>query len=87
MYWNETVYLSGLLPLKPGQTMAAGFLRRTGLRNALCEVMETWDASQRSDATILCGVSTYRHHDIERLYLWRRRSEYLRDQQPTNRQA
>jgi len=59
MYWNETVYLSGLLPLKPGQTMAAGFLRRTGLRNALCEVMETWDASQRSDATILCGVSTY----------------------------
>jgi hypothetical protein len=26
MYWNEAVYLSGLLPLKPGQTMAAGFL-------------------------------------------------------------
>jgi hypothetical protein len=75
MDWNETVYLRGFHPLQPGQKMAAGFLRRTSLRNAVCEVMEGWDPSQRSNATILCGVSTYGHEDIERLYSWQRRSE------------
>ena len=75
MDWNETVYLRGLHPLQPGQRIASGFLRRTSLRNAVCEVMEIWDLSQRSNATILCGVSAYRHDDIEKLYLLQRSSK------------
>lgn|SRR5262245_52752897 len=67
--WNETVYLRGLHTLRPGQRMAAGFLRRTTLRNAVREVMEDWTPLQRPSAAILRGNSTYHHTDIERFYL------------------
>jgi hypothetical protein len=67
--WNETVYLRGLHALRPGQRMAAGFLRRTTLRNAIREVMEDWTPLQRPSAAILRGNSIYLHHDIERFYL------------------
>jgi hypothetical protein len=49
--------------------MAAGFLRRTTLRNAVREVMEDWTPLQRPSAAILRGNSIYHHHDIERFYL------------------
>jgi len=67
--WNETVYLRGLHTLRPGQRIAAGFLRRTTLLNAIREVMEDWPAPQRPSAAILRGNSIYHHHDIERFYL------------------
>jgi|RhiMethySRZTD1v2_1073278.scaffolds.fasta_scaffold37221_3 hypothetical protein len=67
--WNETVYLRGLHALRPGQRMAAGFLRRTTLRNAVREVMEDWTPLQRPSAAILRDNSIYHHHDIERFYL------------------
>ena len=67
--WNETVYLRGLHTLRPGQRMAAGFLRRTTLLNAIREVMEDWTPLQRPSAAILRGNSIYHHHDIERFYL------------------
>jgi hypothetical protein len=66
--WNETVYLRVLHALRPGQRMAAGFLKRTTLRNAVREVMEDWGPMQRSSAAILQGSSIHHHNDIERLY-------------------
>jgi len=48
--------------------MAAGFLKRTTLRNAAREVMEDWGPMQRSSAAILRGSSIHHHNDIERLY-------------------
>jgi hypothetical protein len=67
--WNETVYLRGLHTLRPGQRIAAGFLRRTTLLNAIREVMEDWTPLQRPSAAILRGNAIYHHHDIERFYL------------------
>lgn len=67
--WNETVYLRGLHTLRPGQSMAAGFLRRTTLSSAVREVMEDWTPLQRPSAAILRGHATYHHNDIEQFYL------------------
>ena len=67
--WNETVYLRGLHTLRPGQRMAAGFLRRTTLSKAIREVMEDWTPLQRPSAVILRGNAIYHHNDIERFYL------------------
>jgi hypothetical protein len=67
--WNELVYLRGLHTLRPGQRMAAGFLRRTTLSSAVREVMEDWTPLQRPSAAILRGNAIHHHNDIERFYL------------------
>jgi hypothetical protein len=67
--WNEAVYLRGLHTLRPGQRMAAGFLRRTTLSSAVREVMEDWAPLQRPSAAILRGTAIYYHDEIERFYM------------------